>query len=141
MIFMVFMRFNPGWRILCLPLFLSLALIFSMGTGLWMAVLNVKYRDFKFVVPFIVQFGIFVSPVAYSSEFIRNSALLSPALKFIYTLNPMVGVIDGFRWCLLGGNTHINFTGLFISIVLSIFLFIMGLWYFRKAERTFADII
>jgi len=138
---MIVLQFNPGWRILCLPVFLFLAFLVSMGAGLWMAALNVKYRDFKFVVPFIVQLGIYVSPVAFSSETIEKSTVVPAVLKFIYTLNPMVGVIDGFRWCLLGGNTAIHFEGLFISIGLSIVLLMMGLWYFRKVERTFADII
>jgi len=137
---MVFLQFNPGWKIIYLPAFLFLAFMAAIGAGLWMAALNVKYRDFKFVVPFIVQLGIYVTPVIYSSSFIQNSSI-SPVLKFIYTLNPMVGVIDGFRWCLLGGATNINMQGLLISTILSIILFIMGLRYFRKMERTFADVI
>lgn len=140
-VIMICYRFDPGWRIICLPLFLSLAFVAAMGIGLLMAALNVKYRDFKFVVPFIVQLGIYVSPVAFSSDLIQKSTLIPPVLKFIYTLNPMVGVIDGFRWCLLGGSTSINFPGLLISLVLSILLFIIGLRYFRKTERTFADVI
>lgn len=140
-VLMIFFQFNPGWRIVCLPLFLLLAFIAAMGVGLWMAALNVKYRDFKFVVPFIVQLGIYVSPVAFSSDLIQRSSIIPPALKFIYTLNPMVGVIDGFRWCLLGGDTNINFYGLAISTILSVLLFIIGLSYFRKTERTFADVI
>lgn len=140
-ILMFFLQFNPGWRIICLPLFLSLAFLAAMGLGLWMAALNVKYRDFKFVVPFIVQLGIYVSPVAFSSDLIQKSTAIPSTLKFIYTLNPMVGVIDGFRWCLLGGNTTINFSGLLISVVLSLLLFVIGLRYFRKTERTFADVI
>jgi len=135
------LQFNPGWRILCLPIFLLLAFVASMGAGLWMAALNVKYRDFKFVVPFIVQLGIYVSPVAFSTDFILKSPILPSSLKFIYTLNPMVGVIDGFRWCLLGGKTDINIQGLLISAGLSIFLLIVGVRYFRKTERTFADVI
>lgn len=141
LIMMIFFQFNPGWRIFCLPLFLFLAFIAAMGIGLWMAALNVRYRDFKFVVPFIVQLGIYVSPVAFSSSLIQKSTLLSPVLKFIYTLNPMVGVIDGFRWCLLGGTTQINIPGLLISIILSGVMLIIGVQYFRKTERTFADII
>ena len=140
-VLMIFFQFNPGWRIVCLPLFLLLAFIAAMGVGLWMAALNVKYRDFKFVVPFIVQLGIYVSPVAFSSDLIQRSSIIPPALKFIYTLNPMVGVIDGFRWCLLVGDTNINFYGLAISTILSVLLFIIGLSYFRKTERTFADVI
>lgn len=137
---MIFLQFNPGWRIFFLPAFLFLAFIAAMGAGLWMAALNVKYRDFKFVVPFIVQLGIYVTPILYSTDFIEKSNIPS-VLKFIYTLNPMVGVIDGFRWCLLGGATNINMQGLLISAVLSIILLIMGLGYFRKTERTFADVI
>jgi len=141
LVIMVFFQFNPGWRIICLPLFLALAFLAAMGIGIWMAALNVKYRDFKFVVPFIVQLGIYVSPVAFSSDLIQKSIVVPHALKFIYTLNPMVGVIDGFRWCLLGGTTNINMEGLFISLAFSIIAFVMGLRYFRKMERTFADII
>lgn len=141
LILMLFYQFNPGWRIICLPLFLGLAFTAAMGVGIWMAALNVKYRDFKFVVPFIVQLGIYVSPVAFSSELIQKSTIVPPALKFIYTFNPMVGVIDGFRWCLLGGTTNINMEGLLISMAFSIIALIMGLRYFRKMERTFADII
>jgi lipopolysaccharide transport system permease protein len=140
-VFMIFFRFNPGWRIFCLPVFLFLAFIVAMGAGLWMAALNVKYRDFKYVVPFIVQLGIYVCPIAFSSDLIQKSNIIPPALKFIYTLNPMVGVIDGFRWCLLGGTTNINLQGLLISVVLSLLLLIIGLSYFRKTERTFADVI
>lgn len=138
---MLLFRFNPGWRILCLPFFLSIAFLVSFGAGLWMASLNVKYRDFKFVVPFMVQFGIYISPVAFSSDLIQKSAVIPPVLKFIYTLNPMVGVIEGFRWCLLGGTTVIYMPGLISSIGFCILLFIIGLWYFRKTEKTFADII
>lgn len=140
-IVMAIFQFNPGWRVLFLPLFLLLAFIAAMGLGLWMSALNVRYRDFKFVVPFLVQLGIYVSPVAFSSDLIQNSTLIPPFLKFIYTLNPMVGVIDGFRWCLLGGTVQINFQGLLISAILSLALLVLGLRYFRKTERTFADVI
>jgi lipopolysaccharide transport system permease protein len=140
-IVMALFQFNPGWRVLFLPLFLLLAFTAAMGLGLWMAALNVTYRDFKFVVPFLVQLGIYVSPVAFSSDLIRNSPLIPPFLKFIYTLNPMVGVIDGFRWCLLGGSVQIDFRGLLISAILSLTLLVLGLRYFRKTERTFADVI
>ena len=106
-----------------------------MGTGLYVAALNVKYRDFKYIVPFVVQFGMQISPVGYSSNVIPEK------FRLLYSLNPMVGVIDGFRWCILGGESQIYLPGLFLSIGLIIFFLILGVWYFRKTEKTFADII
>ena len=138
---MVWYSFVPDIKILMLPLFLLLALIISMGAGLYIAALNVKYRDFRYVIPFIVQFGLYLSPVAFSSQDIYSNPGISQALKFIYSLNPMVGVIDGFRWCLLGANISIYLPGFIISIVISFLVLILGISYFRKTEKTFADII
>jgi lipopolysaccharide transport system permease protein len=132
---MMWYHFVPSWTILFLPLFLCLAFLTSMGTGLYVAALNVKYRDFKYIVPFVVQFGMQISPVGYSSNVIPEK------FRLLYSLNPMVGVIDGFRWCILGGESQIYLPGLFLSIGLIIFFLILGVWYFRKTEKTFADII
>ena len=133
--------FLPDWKIFLLPLFLILALTTAMGTGLFIAALNVKYRDFKYVIPFIVQFGFFISPVGYSSSVVYNSVKIPQYLKYMYALNPMVGVIDGFRWCILGGNTPLHITSFLASIVISLFFLILGIWYFRKMEKSFADVI
>jgi lipopolysaccharide transport system permease protein len=132
---MMWYHFVPSWTVLFLPLFLGLAFLTSMGTGLYVAALNVKYRDFKYIVPFVVQFGMQISPVGYSSNVIPEK------FRLLYSLNPMVGVIDGFRWCILGGESQIYLPGLFLSIGLITFFLILGVWYFRKTEKTFADII
>jgi len=132
---MIWYHFVPSWNIIYLPLFLGLALITSIGTGVYVAALNVKYRDFKYIVPFVVQFGMQISPVGYSSNVIPEQ------YRLLYSLNPMVGVIDGFRWCILGDKSHIYLPGLLLSIGLIILLLILGIWYFRKMEKTFADII
>ena len=132
---MIWYHFVPSWNIIYLPLFLGLALITSIGTGVYVAALNVKYRDFKYIVPFVVQFGMQISPVGYSSNVIPEQ------YRLLYSLNPMVGVIDGFRWCILGNQSQIYLPGLLLSIGLIVFLLILGIWYFRKMEKTFADII
>lgn len=137
----VWYGFLPDSKIFMLPLFLILALVTAMGTGLFIAALNVKYRDFKYVIPFIVQFGFFISPVGYSSSVVYNSEKIPEFLKYAYALNPMVGVIDGFRWCILGGDTPLHMTSFIASIVISIFFLILGVWYFRKMEKSFADVI
>ncbi len=137
----VWYGFVPDWRILMLPLFLILAIVTAMGTGLFIAALNVKFRDFKYVVPFVVQFGFFISPVGYSSSVIYARTDIPEFVKTIYGLNPMVGVIDGFRWCILGGDTPLRMTSFIASIVISIFFLILGVWYFRKMEKSFADVI
>jgi lipopolysaccharide transport system permease protein len=125
----------PDIRILLLPLLLLQAIITSLGAGYIISALNVKFRDFRYVVPFIVQFGLYISPVGFSSSVIPEK------WRMIYSLNPLVGVIDGFRWALLGTDISIYWPGLIISTVLSIFLFIFGVQYFNKTERSFADII
>lgn len=138
---MVWYQFIPDVKILLLPLFLLLALIVSMGAGLYIAALNVKYRDFRYVIPFIVQFGLYLSPVAFSSQDIYARPELSQSIKFIYSLNPMVGVIDGFRWCLLGESISLYLPGFILSIAISLFILFLGIHYFRKTEKSFADII
>ena len=139
-IFMIYYRFVPSWNIMLLPVFLIQATMISMGAGIYIASLNVKYRDFKFLVPFIVQFGLYISPVAFSSDYIYQSVRVSGIVKFLYSLNPLVGVIDGFRWCILG-TTNLYMPGFLLSIAVSILVLVLGIWYFRKIEKSFADII
>jgi lipopolysaccharide transport system permease protein len=148
-VLMLVFRYTPDVRILLLPVFMLLALLTAMGAGLIIATLNVKYRDFKYIVPLIIQFGVYISPVAFSSDYvyqrlpisILGSALLPKLLKIMYSLNPMVAVIDGFRWCIFGKNTGIYFPGFLLSITVSILFMILGIWYFRKTEKSFADVI
>ena len=128
----------PGGRLLWLPLFTALAFLASFGISLWLAALNVKYRDFRYIIPFIVQFGLYASPVGFGSVVVR--AKCSDLVYQIYGLNPMVGVIDGFRWA-LGGSAPFNAAGLFTSLAVSGLLLFSGVKYFRAAEREFADII
>lgn len=128
-------RFTPGWQLLALPVFTILACAASLGAGLWLASLTVKYRDFRFIVPFIVQFGLYISPVGFSSN------VVPPEWRLLYSLNPMVGIIDGFRWAVLGGNVQISWPGFLLSMGMVVLVFVSGLWYYRKTERTFADLI
>jgi len=132
---MVFYRYAPGWQIWLLPLFALLALLASLGPGLWITAINVKYRDFRYVIPFVVQFGLYVSPVGFSSNVIPQQ------WRLLYSLNPMVGVIDGFRWCILGGESAIYWPGLALSLLIVAFFLWLGISRFRKMEKTFADII
>jgi lipopolysaccharide transport system permease protein len=127
-------QFTPDWRIVCVPLFIVLTLLTAIGTGLWLTALTVKYRDFRFVVPFLLQVGLFLSPVGFSSTNLPNWRLL-------YSFNPMVGAIDGFRWCLLRGEPALDPVYLATSVGMAFLLLASGLWYFRRTERTFADII
>ena len=124
-----------------LPLFLLLALITAMGTGLYIAALNVKYRDFRYVIPFIIQFGLYVSPIAFTSQDIYASEKIPEFLKYIYSINPMVGVIDGFRWSIFGDSIIIFWPGFLISVGISILFLFIGIRYFRRMEKTFADLI
>src|SRR2546423_8104083 len=132
---MVWYHVWPSWHLFSLPLFTVLALVASAGAGLWLAALNVEYRDFRYVVPFIVQFGLYVSPVGFSSSIVPEK------WRLLYSLNPMVGVIDGFRWAISAGRAPLFLPGLLLSIVITIVLLLSGVWYFRKMERTFADVI
>ncbi len=134
-------EYIPSASLFAIPLFLVLALITATGTGLLIAALNVKYRDFRIIIPFIVQFGLYVSPVAFSSADIYASPKIPEFAKWIYSLNPMVGVIDGFRWCVLGNAMKIEWTGFWISVAISFFFLILGAVYFRKMEKHFADVI
>jgi lipopolysaccharide transport system permease protein len=132
---MVYYRFAPGWNMLLLPAFMLLALLASLGPGLWITALNVKYRDFRYVIPFVAQFGLYVSPVGFSSSVIPER------WRLLYSLNPMVGVIDGFRWCILGGASRIYWPGFVLSLGVVAFFLWLGITQFRKMEKTFADMI
>lgn len=132
---MAWYGFAPSWRILTLPFFIAIAFTASMGTGIWMAALNVKYRDFRYVVPFLIQFGLYISPVGFSSSIVPES------WRWLYSLNPMVGVIDGFRWAILGNDTQLYLPGFIFSIVLVLSILLGGIRYFRAYERSFADVI
>jgi lipopolysaccharide transport system permease protein len=136
---MIWYRFVPSVHILFLPLFVLLAFAASFGTGLWIASLMVKFRDFRFIVPFIVQFGLYLSPVGFLSKVVLEN--YGEKWHFVYSLNPMVGVIDGFRWSIMGGQHTIHWPGLLLSVVIVTLLNITGIWYFRRTERTFADVI
>jgi lipopolysaccharide transport system permease protein len=132
---MVYYQFLPGWNLLLLPIFIVLALLASLGPGLWITALNVKYRDFRYVIPFVVQFGLYISPVGFSTNVIPEK------WRLLYSLNPMVGVIDGFRWCILGGESPIYWPGFALSIVIVTFFLWLGISSFRKMEKSFADLI
>jgi len=141
-------RFVPPLNLVALPIFVLLTFGVSLGVGLWIAALMVKYRDFRFVVPFVVQFGLYAAPVfAMTSRFpetLKIHALGTDwtiAPRLIYSLNPVVGIIDGFRWCILGGPNVLYWPGQIASVAGVIFLIYTGVWYFRKTERTFADMI
>ena len=128
-------RFIPGSTVLLIPFFAILALLAALGAGFWLSALMVRYRDFRFIVPFIVQFGLYISPVGFSSNVVPEK------WRLLYSLNPMVGVIDGFRWCLLGGEHEIYWPGVLVSTIVILILVSTGVLYFRRTERTFADII
>ena len=132
---MLYYRFVPGWNILLLPVFILMALLASLGPGLWITALNIKYRDFRYVIPFLVQFGLYVSPVGFSSSVVPER------WRLLYSLNPMVGVIDGFRWSILGHTSPICSRSFALSVAV-IFGFVwFGVARFRKMEKTFADLI
>lgn len=132
---MIWFHFSPSWTMIYLPVFLILSILTAMGAGLYVAALNVKYRDFKYIVPFVVQFGMYVSPVGFTSDVIPEK------YRLLYSINPMVGVIDGFRWAICGGKSLIYLPGMLLSIGLIFLFLVYGIWYFRKTEKTFADII
>ena len=131
---MVYYGYLPGPTVFALPLFVILAFLTAFGGGLWISALMVRYRDFRFIVPFVVQFGLYVSPVGFSS------AIVPDQWRLLYSLNPMVGVIDGFRWAILG-EQNLYWPGLAVSILGVTLIIITGILYFRKTERTFADVI
>jgi len=132
---MAWYSFVPTWRIVFLPAFILLVSVASLGPALWLTALNVKYRDFRYIIPFIVQFGLYISPVGFSSSVVPEK------WRLFYYLNPIVGPIDGFRWCLLGAGTSLNREELLFSLIVNTFLLLLGLSYFRATERGFADVI
>jgi len=132
---MLWYQFLPGWQILLLPAFAAIAFAVSLGVGLWITALNVNYRDFRYVIPFIVQLGLYVSPVGFSS------AIVPDQWRLLYSLNPMVGVIDGFRWSLLGGESRLYWPGFYLSLAVAGFFLWLGIRQFRKMEKGFADLI
>ena len=132
---LVWYQFAPGWQILLLPLFVILAFLASIGPSLWITALNVRYRDFRYIIPFIVQFGLYVSPVGFSSSVVPQP------WRQLYSLNPLVGVIDGFRWCILGGQSQLYVPSLVTSIGVTFFFLWLGIRQFRKMEKGFADLI
>ena len=131
---MLYYHIVPGLNLLWLPLFLLLALVTSLGVGLWLSSLNVKYRDVRYIVPFLTQFWLFATPIAYPSS------LLSQPWRTIYGLNPMVGVVEGFRWSLLGTNSSAG-PMVLVSSVVALLILVSGAFYFRRMEKTFADIV
>lgn len=132
---MIIYDVTPTWRLLCLPLLIVIAFMAAMGGGLLLSALSVAYRDFRYVVPFIIQFGLYVSPVGFSS------AVVPEQWRLLYSLNPMVSVIEGFRWAILGGSVSLYWPGFWLSIALVFCLFGLGIQYFRRYEKTFSDII
>ena len=135
LLLMAWYRFLPDWRILLLPLVTLLAFFASVGPSLWITSLNVKYRDFRYVIPFVVQLGLYVSPVGFSSSVVPEQ------WRLVYSLNPLVGVIDGFRWCILRGQSDLYLPGLLVSVAMIAFFVWFGVRQFRKTERSFADFI
>jgi lipopolysaccharide transport system permease protein len=135
MILMVWFQFLPTWRFVALPFLIVMAFVAALGPGLLLTAFNVKYRDFRYIIPFLVQIGIYVSPVGFPS------AIVLEKWKWLYSLNPMVGVIDGFRWALLGGKGGITLPSFALSLAVTLFFALLGVWYFRKTEQTFADVI
>jgi lipopolysaccharide transport system permease protein len=134
-VMMLWYGFFPDWHFVLLPCFVTLAIFASLGPALYITALNVKYRDFRYIIPFILQFGLYVSPVGFSSTVVPSKG------RMLYSLNPVVGVIDGFRWCLLRGQTKFYFPGFLLSLIVTAGLLAIGIWYFRKTERTFADLL
>jgi lipopolysaccharide transport system permease protein len=132
---MIWYQFLPGLNILLLPAFVVLAMLVGFGPGLWLTALNVKYRDFRYIIPFLVQLGLYASPVGYSSSIVPEQ------WRLLYSLNPMVGAIDGFRWCILGGSSQLYPPGLLLSIGIAAFFLWLGIRQFRKMEKSFADLI
>jgi lipopolysaccharide transport system permease protein len=132
---MAWQGFAPGWTLAVLPLFILITIALSTGLGLFLAALNVEYRDFRYIVPFIIQVGMFVSPIAFSSVNVPERWRLA------YSFNPLVGIIDGFRWSILGGRTALDLQALGLSLAMTTAALSFGVWYFRRMERRFADVI
>jgi lipopolysaccharide transport system permease protein len=132
---MIWYRYPPGWQLIWLPLFVVLTFLTSIGPSLWITALNVKYRDFRYIIPFIVQFGLYVSPVGFSSSVVPEQ------WRLLYSLNPMVSVIDGFRWCILGGQSPLYLPGFAVGLSVTALFVWLGIHQFRRFEKTFADLI
>lgn len=135
LVLMVIYRFAPPIQILALPLFIVLTFLLAFGTGLYATALNVKYRDFRYIIPFIIQYGIYISPVGFTTDKIVER-IGEGAQNWIY-LNPLTGIIDGFRWCIVGDAMY--WPGFLISVSVIVFFLLVGVWYFRKTEKSFAD--
>lgn len=136
---MIWYRFAPDWRILTLPLFTIVAFLAAVGSGVLVTALNVRYRDFRYVIPFVVQLGIYVSPVGFSSSVIHKK--IGDLCFLLYSINPMVGTIDGFRWAILKQPAALYWPGFAVSMISTLVLLMLGVSFFRKTERGFADII
>jgi lipopolysaccharide transport system permease protein len=136
---MAYYHYLPPIQILLLPFFIALAFLSALGPGLIITALNVKYRDFRIIVPFLIQFGIYVSPVGFTSAIVEQKSGMWGRLA--YSLNPVVGVIDGFRWCILGGANTIFWPGFLLSLTVTALLLFLGVRYFRSTEKSFADVI
>lgn len=134
-IMMLWYGVSPGVQFVFLPFFVVLGWIATLGPALWITAVTVKYRDFRFVTPFLVQFGLYVSPVGFASSIVPDK------WRLVYSLNPMASVIDGFRWCLLGGQSTLYLPGLVLGAGVAVFLLWFGLRQFRSMEKTFADLI
>jgi len=132
---MLWYHYVPSWTILTLPLFFVWVVLISMGTGFYVAAVNVKYRDFKYIVPFVVQFGLYISPVGFSSNVIPDK------WRLLYSANPIASIIDGFRWAITGDTHFIYLPGLFLSMVITLLFLLFGTLYFRRMERVFADLV
>jgi lipopolysaccharide transport system permease protein len=132
---MVWYRFWPTWHFLALPVFVLLGFVAAMGPGLLFTALTVKYRDFRYIIPFVMQIGAYISPVGYASSRVPEK------WRLLYSLNPMVGVIDGFRWSILGKNAPLDLRTFVFSVIVAIGVMIWGIWYFRHTEKSFADVI
>ena len=132
---MLYYQFVPGWEIIFLPFLVALAFGAAFGIGVWVSALMVRFRDFRFIIPFVVQFGLYISPVGFASNVVPDQ------WRLLYSINPMVGVIDGFRWAVLGGEHTVYMPGLVMSVCLVSVMIYTGIWFFRKTEKTFADII
>ena len=128
-------QYIPSWHIIFLPLFILLVFFVAFGLGLLLTALNVKFRDFRYIIPFIIQFGLYISPVGFSSSIVPEK------YHWLYSLNPMVGVIDGFRWCILSSDIPLNNYSLISAIITTLLITIIGIQYFRKTEKGFADSI
>src|SRR5262249_38692179 len=135
MVLMIWYQFAPGWHVVLLPGFIVLAALAGLGPGLWLTALNVKYRDVRYIIPFLVQLGLYVSPIGYSSSIVPDQ------WRLLYSMNPVVGIIDGFRWCILGGQSQLYLPGFLLSVLIAALFLWVGIHQFRKMENHFADLM